>query len=126
MSNIDTFVKELQRGLDCPREQVVRTVKIEGYSQEIELRGLAQDVLESVEAHSPDDVQAQNAYTVYVASPTLQEAAKKLLQLGAIDVAWDVMRCFHDSDINAMCKIVAEITYEYNKPQVKLVDTVKN
>ena len=124
--DIYTLVKELRRGLETPRAFVCKKVEIEGYSQPIELRGLSMDELDNVGEHSSDP-EEQNAYLVYMASPTLQKAAEQLLKLEVISYGWEVMNAFHKADVNKMAQIAAEASSEYNAPKVRLIEEeIKN
>ena len=122
--NLTEFVRKLQRQMNQPQPRFQKTITLGAFDQEIVLESISEEELENINANQP--AAEQDMELVYRGSPTLREAANELMKLEAIDDPMEVFKPFKRSDINAMAKIVGELTTQAMQPTVKEIEEIKN
>lgn len=132
MENITAFVRKLQQQMGKAPKKLARKVRLETYGEEISLESLTEEDMDRINLESFEgrpEIELSRA-VVFEGSPTIRAAAAKLVELGAIDTAPDIMRpenkLFRAADVVRMAQIVTELTDAYNQPQVEEVESLKN
>ena len=122
--NLASFVKKLQRAMNKPAQRLSRTVEIGAFEEAVVLESVLEEALTSIDEQLPP--LEQDRKLVYFGSPTIREAAGRLLELRAIDDPMDIFKAISRADMAAMAKIVGELTTKAMQPTVKELEEVKN
>lgn len=122
------FAKKAAARLEERKKQRTEWLKIQSIDDQIQIRGLSDAELQDCFDFSENTIDVDE-YTIYMASPTLQEAAKILKAEGTIPQEYKIAEMFTLSERNYIAKRVLALSGMDGQANVEVIkenEEIKN
>lgn len=124
----EAFAKKAAARLEERKKQRTEWLKIQSIDDQIQIRGLSDAELQDCFDFSENAIDVDE-YTIYMASPTLQEAAKLLKAEGTIQQEYKITEMFTMSERNYIAKRVLALSGMDGQANVEVIkenEEIKN
>lgn len=124
----EAFAKKAAARLEERKKQRTEWLKIQSIDDQIQIRGLSDAELQDCFDFSENAIDVDE-YTIYMASPTLQEAAKLLKAEGTIQQEYKITEMFTMSERNYIAKrvlVLSGMDGQANVEVIKEHEEIKN
>lgn len=124
----EAFAKKAAQRLEERKKQRTEKLLVKSVNAEIEIRGLSDAELNDCMEFSDSPVEVDR-YTLYMSSPTLQEAAKVLVADGVLQQEYKITEMFTGAERNYLVRRVLELsgaTGDADIEVIKETEEVKN
>lgn len=124
----EAFAKKAAQRLEERKKQRTERLMVKSIGMELEIRGLSDAELNDCMEFSDNAIETDR-YTLYMASPTLQEAAKALKSQGVLQQEYKITEMFSGAERNFLVRRVLELsgaTGDANIEVIRETEEVKN
>ena len=122
--NFQSFAKKAVEKIEAKKKMRRKSLYIGDLEETIEIRALTDQEMSDCFEYSEDDY-TNDKYTMYYASPTLQELAKYMKQEGMIQNHLDVCDSISKVDRNKIVHEILALSGAFGESTVKEKDEVK-
>ena len=122
--NFQAFAKKAAQKIEAKKKMKRKSLYIGDLDETIEIRTLTDQEISDCFEYSEDDY-TNDKYTMYYASPTLQELAKYMKQEGMIEDHLEVCDSISKVDRNKIVHEILELSGVVGESTVKELDEVK-
>ncbi|RKJ01301.1 hypothetical protein D7X87_20580 [bacterium D16-54] len=122
--NFQSFAKKAVEKIEAKKKMRRKSLYIGDLEETIEIRALTDQEMSDCFEYSEDDY-TNDKYTMYYASPTLQELAKYMKQEGMIQNHLDVCDSISKVDRNKIVHEILALSGALGESTVKELDEVK-
>lgn len=122
--NFQAFAKKAAQKIEAKKKMKRKYLYIGDLEETIEIRGLTDQEMSDCFEYSDDD-HTNDKYTMYYASPTLQELAKYMKQEGMIENHLEVCDSISKVDRNKIVNEILTLSGALGESTVKELDEVK-
>lgn len=122
--NFQAFAKKAAQKIEAKKKIKRKYLYIGDLEETIEIRGLTDQEMSDCFEYSDDD-HTNDKYTMYYASPTLQELAKYMKQEGMIENHLEVCDSISKVDRNKIVNEILTLSGALGESTVKELDEVK-
>lgn len=122
--NFQAFAKKAAEKIEAKKKMRRKSLYIGDLEETIEIRALTDQEMSDCFEYSEDDY-TNDKYTMYYASPTLQELAKYMKQEGMIQNHLDVCDSISKVDRNKIVHEILALSGVLGESTVKELDEVK-
>lgn len=124
----EAFAKQAAQRLEERKKQRTERLMVKSIGMELEIRGLSDAELNDCMEFSENSIEVDR-YTLYMASSTLQEAAKLLRANGTLQQEYKITEMFSGAERNFLVRRVLELsgaTGDANIEVIRETEEVKN
>lgn len=124
----EQFARKAAERLEERKKLRTERLRVKSIDMEIEIRGLSDAEMHDCMEFSEDNIE-QDRYTLFMASPTLQEAAKILKESGTLQQEYKITEMFTAVEQSYMVNRVLELSGYKGNPDIEVIketDEVKN
>lgn len=124
----EAFAKKAAQRLEERKKQRKERLMVKSIGMEVEIRGLSDSELNDCYEFSDNAIETDR-YTLYMASPTLQEAAKVLKSQGVLQQEYKITEMFSGAERHFLVRRVLELsgaTGDANIEVIRETEEVKN
>lgn len=124
----EAFAKKAAQRLEERKKQRTERLMVKSIGMELEIRGLSDAELNDCMEFSDNAIETDR-YTLYMASPTLQEAAKVLKSQGVLQQEYKITEMFSGAERSFLVRRVLELsgaTGDANIEVIRETEEVKN
>lgn len=124
----EAFAKKAAQRLEERKKQRTERLMVKSIGMELEIRGLSDAELNDCMEFSENSIEVDR-YTLYMASSTLQEAAKLLRANGTLQQEYKITEMFSGAERNFLVRRVLELsgaTGDANIEVIRETEEVKN
>ncbi len=122
--NFQAFAKKAAQKIEAKKKMKWKSLYIGDLEETIEIRALTDQEISDCYEYSDDDY-INDKYTMYYASPTLQELAKYMKQEGMIENPLEVCASISKVDRNKIVSEILTLSGALGESTVKELDEVK-
>lgn len=122
--NFQVFAKKAADRIQARKTMKRKWLYVGALEEKIEIRGLTDQEMADCFEYS-DDEHTNDKYTMYYASPTLQELAKYMKQEGMVTEELEVCECISKVDRNRIVNEILSLSGYLGDTTVKELDEVK-
>lgn len=124
----EQFARKAAERLEERKKLRTEMLRVKSIDMEIEIRGLSDAEMHDCMDFSEDNIE-QDRYTLFMASPTLQEATKILKENGTLQQEYKITEMFTAVEQSYMVNRVLELSGYKGDPEIEVIketDEVKN
>lgn len=124
----EQFARKAAERLEERKKLRTERLRVKSIDIEIEIRGLSDAEMHDCMDFSEDNIE-QDRYTLFMASPTLQEAGKILKENGTLQQEYKIAEMFTAVEQSYMVNRVLELSGYKGNPDIEVIkeeDEVKN
>lgn len=124
----EAFAKKAAQRLEERKKQRTERLLVKSIGMEVEIRGLSDSELNDCMEFSENSIEVDR-YTLYMASPTLQEAAKIMVADGTLKQEYKITEMFSGAERSFLVRRVLELSGATGDAGIEVVgetDEVKN
>lgn len=124
----EQFARKAAERLEERKKLRTERLRVKSIDMEIEIRGLSDAEMHDCMDFSEDNIE-QDRYTLFMASPTLQEAGKILKENGTLQQEYKIAEMFTAVEQSYMVNRVLELSGYKGDPEIEVIketDEVKN
>lgn len=124
----EQFARKAAERLEKRKKLRTERLRVKSIDMEIEIRGLSDAEMHDCMDFSEDNIE-QDRYTLFMASPTLQEAGKILKENGTLQQEYKIAEMFTAVEQSYMVNRVLELSGYKGNPDIEVIkeeDEVKN
>jgi hypothetical protein len=122
--NFQAFAQKAARKIEERKKRKRKSLYIGALEEKIEIQGLMDQEIVDCNEYS-DNEQTNDKYTMYYASPTLQDLAKYMKEKGMIQDYLEVCECIDLKDRNKIVNEILELSGVLGESTVKELDEIK-
>lgn len=124
----EQFARKAAERLEERKKLRTERLQVKSIGMEVEIRGLSDAEMHDCMEFSDDNIE-QDRYTLFMASPTLQEAAKILKENGTLQQEYKITEMFTAVEQSYMVNRILELSGYKGNPDIEVIketDEVKN
>lgn len=124
----EQFARKAAERLEERKKLRTERLKVKSIDMEIEIRGLSDAEMHDCMEFSEDNIE-QDRYTLFMASPTLQEAGKILKENGTLQQEYKITEMFTIVEQSYLVNRILELSGYKGAPEIEVIkeiDEVKN
>lgn len=124
----EQFARKAAERMEERKKLRTERLQVKAIDMEIEIRGLSDAEMHDCMEFSEDNIE-QDRYTLFMASPTLQEAAKILKENGTLQQEYKITEMFTLVEQSYLVNRVLELSGYKGDPEIEVIketDEVKN
>lgn len=124
----EAFAKKAAQRLEERKKQRTERLLVKSIGMEVEIRGLSDSELNDCMEFSDNSIEVDR-YTLYMASPTLQEAGKLLKADGTLQQEYKITEMFSGAERSFLVRRILELSGATGEAGIEVIretDEVKN